>query len=98
MVRSCAEFIHTHFKNALERSANPKGKLFLQDGDPSHNSRKAQNVIYAVDAKKFSIQPRSRDTNPIENVFTQVKRQLHQEVLHQKIRKESVKQFSHRIT
>ena len=84
-----AKFIRTHFKSAFERSANPKGKLFLQDGDPSQNSRKAQNAMYAVDAKKFSIPPRSPDANPIENVFNQVKRQLRQEALHQKIGKES---------
>ena len=64
-----AESICTHFNSAFERSANPKGKLFLQDGDPSQNSRKAQNAMYAVDAKTFSIPPCSPAANPIENVF-----------------------------
>ena len=92
-----AQFIRTHFKSAFERRTNPKGKLFLQDRDPSQNCRKAQNTMYAVDAKKFSVPPRSPDANPIENVFNQVKRQLRLDALHQKIRKESFKQFSYRI-
>ena len=61
-----AEFIRTHFKSAFERSANPKGELFLQDGDPSQNNRKVQNAMYAVDARKFSIPPHSPDANPIK--------------------------------
>ena len=31
-------------------------KLFLQDGDPSQNSRKANNAMYKVRAKKFKHQ------------------------------------------
>ena len=56
-----ADFIHKHFKEAFEKSNNPKDKLFLQNGDPSQNSRKANNAIYKVGAKKFSIPARSPD-------------------------------------
>ena len=28
-----ADFVREHFKNAFENSSNPRGKLFLQDGD-----------------------------------------------------------------
>ena len=38
-----ADFIHKNFKEAFEKSNNPKDKLFLQNGDPSQNSRKASN-------------------------------------------------------
>ena len=72
-----SKFIHTSFKSAFERSASPKGKLFLQDGYPSQDSRKDQNAMYAVDAKKFSILSCSPDANPIKNVVNQVKRQCH---------------------
>ena len=41
-----AEFLHKHFKDAFEKSNNPKDKLFLQDGDPLQNRRKANNVMY----------------------------------------------------
>ena len=27
-------FVREHFENAFENSSNPRGKLFLQDGDP----------------------------------------------------------------
>ena len=50
-----ADFIHKQFKEAFEKSNNPKDKLFLQDGDPSQNSRKANDAMYKVGAKKFSI-------------------------------------------
>ena len=60
-----AEFVREQFPTLFERSSNPNGKLFLQHGDPSQNSRKAQEAMYQVGAKKFSIPPRSPDLNPI---------------------------------
>ena len=39
------DFIHKHFKEAFEKSNNPKAKLFLQDGDPSQNSRKVNKSM-----------------------------------------------------
>ena len=50
-----ADFVHKHFEEAFEKSDNPKDKLFLQDGHPSQNRRKANNAIYKVGAKKFII-------------------------------------------
>ena len=46
-----ANFIHKHFKEAFEKRNNPKNKLFLQDGDPSQNSRKTNNVMYKMGTK-----------------------------------------------
>ena len=74
-----ADLKHKHFKQAFEKSNNQKGKLFLQDGDPSQNSKKANNAMYKVGAKKFSIPARSPDMNPIENVFNYVRTELHEE-------------------
>ena len=48
------DFVHEQFPTLFENSSNKKGKLFLQDGDPSQNSRKAQQAISAVGAKKFT--------------------------------------------
>ena len=48
-----ANFIHKHFKETFEKINNPKEKLFLQDGHPSQNSRKANNDMYIVGAKKI---------------------------------------------
>ena len=50
-----ADFKHKHFEEVFEKSNNPKEKLFLQDGESSQNSRKANNAMYKVGAKKFSI-------------------------------------------
>ena len=46
-----ADFIHKHFKQAFKKSNNPKDKFFLQDDDPSQNSRKANNAMYKVGQK-----------------------------------------------
>ena len=44
-------FIHKHFKEAFGKNNNPKNKLFLQDGDPSQNSRKTNNTMYKMETK-----------------------------------------------
>ena len=35
-----AEFIHKHLKKLLKKATIQRTKLFLQDGDPSQNSKK----------------------------------------------------------
>ena len=67
-----ADFIHKHFKEAFEKSNNPKEKLFLQNGDPSRqNSRKVNNAMNKMGPQKFSIPAQSLDLHPIENVFNE---------------------------
>ena len=45
----------------FERSANPRGKLFLQDGDPpSQNSKKSKKALEEIGARKFSIPARKK--------------------------------------
>ena len=81
----CANFVREHFENAFENSSNLRGKLFLQDGDPSQNSLKAKNAIFDIGARMFSIPSRSPDINPIENFFHLVKKQLNRDALKQNI-------------
>ena len=50
-----AEFMHEHFKEAFEKSDKPKDKLFLQDGDLLQSTRKANNAMFKVRAKNFSV-------------------------------------------
>lgn len=95
--QSFAEFIREHFPRVFKNSANPKGKLFLQDGDPSQNSKKARDAMDSIGAKKFSIPPRSPDLNPIENIFHQVKGKLYDDALERNIQKERFKNFSERV-
>ena len=72
-----SDFVKQHFVRTFESSANPSGKLFLQDGDPSQNSKKAELAFSEVGARKFTIPPCSPDMNPIENVFNYTKDTLH---------------------
>ena len=90
-----AEFIHKHFKEAFQKSNNPKNKLFLQDGDPSQNSRKADiNAMYKLRVKNFSIPARSPDMNHNENVFHYVRTKLHEKSLNRSINFENFEEYS----
>ena len=91
--QSFAEFVREQFPTLFERSSNPKGKLFLQDGDPSQNSRKAQEAMYQIGAKKFSIPARSPDLNPIENVFHNIKSKMRDDAFNKGITNETYSQF-----
>ena len=84
-----ANFVREYFENAFENSSNPRGKLFLQDRDPSQNSLKAKNAIFDIGARMLSIPPRSPDINPIENFFHLMKKQLNKDALEQNITQES---------
>ena len=92
-----ADFVRERFENVFENSSNPRGKLFLQDGDPSQNSLKAKNAIFDIGARMFSIPPRSPDNKPIENFFHLVKKQLNRDALEENITQESYQQFSDRV-
>lgn len=95
--KSFADFVREHFPRIFATCANRKGKLFLQDGDPSQNSKKAKDTMHSVGARKFSIPPRSPDINPIENIFNQVKRKLSSDAIEKNIEQESFKTFSERV-
>ena len=84
------------FPELFKRSANPKGKLFLQDGCPTQNSRKSLKAIDKVGGRLFHIPPRSPDLNPIENVFNCLKAQLRQDALDNRITQENFETFSER--
>ena len=49
----CADFIKEQFPSMFENSPNPKGKLFLQDGDPSQNSALAREAMESVGYLKY---------------------------------------------
>ena len=97
MVKCLHSFISDHFNEAFEKSDNPRGKLFLQDGDPSQNSKKAKVALDAVGARLFSIPPRSPDMNPIENIFNIAKQNLRADALSKNIVRETFDEFSKRI-
>ena len=81
----------------FKKSASARGKLFLQDDDPSQNSVKARSTWDEVGARKFTIPARSPNLNPIENIFHIVKRRLRQDTLDQQITREDFPAFSARV-
>ena len=92
-----ADFVREQFPQLFTRSANPRGRLFLQDGDPSQNSRKAKDAFDDVHARMFHIPPRSPDINPIENVFNNVKQELREFALRTHLTHESYDSFCLRV-
>jgi transposase len=91
-----AEMVKNEFPEVIAKSTNPNGRMFLQDGDPSQNSRKAKDAFEEVGAHLFSIPARSPDLNPIENVFHVVKEELRKQALDERITRENFEQFSAR--
>ena len=87
--QSFANFVREHFPRLFTTCSNSKGKLFVQDGDPFQNSRRAKDSIHAIGACKFSIPPRSPDIHPIENIFHQVKHKLNSDALEKNIEHEN---------
>lgn len=94
---SFAQFIRTYFPQCFQESTNPKGKLFLQDGDPRQNSCMAMNALAEIGGHKFAIPPRSPDLNPIENLFHITKRTLTKEALEKRITYETYEEFVGRV-
>ena len=90
-------FVREHFASMFKKGANPRRKLFLQDGDSSQNSVKARSAWDEVAARKFTIPARSLDLNPIENTFHIVKCRLRQDALDQQITQEDFGAFSSRV-
>lgn len=92
----CANFIRNHFPAMFADSPNPRGKLFLQDGDPSQNSKVSKVAMDSIGCRLFHIPARSPDLNPIENVFHNIGKILRQDALTNRIEKETFKQFAER--
>jgi len=85
------------FKQAFDLSINPQGRNFLQDGDPSQNSRMAHRVFEKLGANVIAIPPRSPDLNPIENFFHLVQMKLDEDTKCKQIKRETFEEFSNRV-
>ena len=94
---TCREFILEHFPSMFEDSPNSRGKLFLQDGDPSQNSALAREAMDAVGCRLFKIPARSPDLNPIENAFNNIRKKINKDALDRNITKETYEQFCTRV-
>ena len=92
-----AEFIENNFFELFKSSCNPTVNVFVQDGDPSQNSKAAKTALDKIGAVQFSIYPRSLDLNPIESVFNLVEQKLSSDAVKYSISKESYATFVERI-
>jgi len=91
-----ASFIRRYFEDMFLDSGKDSS-TWVQDGDPSQNSRAAQNAMKDVKANLLSIPPRSPDLNPIENLFNVVHKELSYGALRSDIRKETFEEFEKRV-
>ena len=70
--------------------------MFVQDGDPSQNSKAAKTALDKIGAVQFSITPRSPDHNPIENVLKLLEKKLSSDAVKHSISKETFAKFVER--
>lgn len=91
-----ALMVKEHFPHLIEKLRN-KGKLCLMDNCPVQNSKKAKDAFAEVQCNVYSIPPRSPDLNPIENIFSIVRRNLRKEAIAKKITSESFNSFCQRV-
>ena len=94
---SYSTFVKQHFPAAFKKSANPEGMLFLQDGDPTQNSKKAKDAYEEIGCYMFSIPARSPDLNPIENLFNNLRVKLRNDAQTFRIAHETYEEFCDRV-
>ena len=58
----------------------PNGHRFMQDNDPKHCSRKAQQFMEVNSINWWKTPPESPDCNPIENVWHELKEYIRREI------------------
>ena len=71
--------------------------MFVQDGDPSQNSKAAKNALEKIGAVQFSIPPRSPDLNPIANAFNLIEKNICIDAVKYSISKENYAKFVERV-
>lgn len=94
--RLFAKFLSENFNKMVE-AAGKNSRVWIQDGDPSQNSKLAKEAMKQVNSQLLPIPPRSPDINPIENFFGIVKQALHRDALERQIKVETIEQFESRI-
>lgn len=95
--RKYSRMVKKFFPLAFNISVNPKSKRLLQDGCPIQNSKRARQALDRIGAHVFCIPARSPDTNPIENFFHLVGKELRQQAIESGITEESKEEFVARV-
>ena len=89
--------VRDRFPHIFSKANNQKGKLFLQDGDPSQNCKMSQEAMDKISYRLLMISP-SPDLNPIENIFHLVGVCLRKDAIMKKVKIETYEQFCNRVT
>ena len=92
-----ASFIDQHFNQMFQQSCKGLSRLWLQDGDPSQNSKAAREAMVRCHCELLKIPSRSPDLNPIENIFHIVTKKLAKDALERGITRESYEEFCERV-
>lgn len=92
-----ADFVKRNFRQMFNDSINPNSRLFVQDGDPSQNSKAATKEIEKIGGQQISIPPRCPDLNPIENFFHLIDMKLRQDAIDRNITRENFCEYSERV-
>ena len=85
-----AQIVREKFQDLFEKSANPKGRYFIQDNVLSKNSLFPNQTFEQGKALLFIITSRSQDLNPIENIFQLASKQIRLDAKKQGIKKEKL--------
>ncbi len=93
----CEKYVLRNFEQLFQKSGK-ESRMFIQDGDPSQNSKKARGAMVKYAAKLLAIPPRSPNLNPIENVFHLVRKELKAEAIEKRISAEIYEEFSKRVS
>ena len=81
----------------FEQSAKGLTRLWLQDGDPSQNSKGAREAVARCHCELLKILPQSPDLNPIKNIFHIASKNLEKDALNKGITHESYEEFCDRV-
>lgn len=87
-----ASVINNDFDSII-KACEKDSRVFVQDGDPSQNSKLAKLAMERCNVVMQAIPARSPDINPIENVFHIVKREMEKDAIGNNIERESFKEL-----
>ena len=90
-------FVKANFASFFRKADKGPSRLWLQDGDPSHNAAGVKKALRKLIAELLSIPLTSPDLNPMENLFNSVRSDLSQQALSQNITRESYDEFQSRV-
>ena len=92
-----SSFIDQNFNTIFVQSGRGSSQLWLQDGDPSQNSKAACEAMGRYHSELLKILPQSPDLMPIENIFNLASRTFKKDALQQGITPESYDEFCNKV-